>query len=121
MDMDILKPVIWIGSSYTDWKAFPPDVQDVMGYALHLAQLGSKAGNTKPLKTYKGGKVLEIWDNHGGNTWRAIYTVQFRQVVYVLHAFQKKSRKGIATPITDIRLINKRLQQAAEHYEANKT
>jgi len=121
MDKDILKPVRWIASSYRDWKAFPPEVQDVMGYALYLAQQGRKADNAKPLKGYKGSTVLEISDNHDGNAWRAIYTIHFKDVIYVLHAFQKKSRKGIATPVTDIRMINKRLQQAVEHYEAIKT
>jgi len=120
MDKDIQKPVRWVGSSYRDWKAFPAEVQDVMGYALYLAQQGSKASYAKPLKGYKGSTVLEISDNHDGNTWRAIYTIQFKDVIYVLHAFQKKSRKGIATPLTELRKVNKRLKQAEEHYETNK-
>jgi len=64
--------------------------------------------------------VLEIANNFDGNTYRAIYTVQFKGVIYVLHVFQKKSKKGIATPKTDIKLIKQRLKQAREHYETNK-
>lgn len=121
MDKDIPKPVRWIGSSYNDWKAFPDEVQDVMGYALHLAQQGKKAGNAKPLKGFKSASVLEIVDDFDSNTWRAIYTVQFKGVIYVLHVFQKKSKKGIATPKTDIKLIEQRLKLAKEHYETHKT
>jgi len=88
------KPVIWIGSSHEDWKTFPDDVQDVMGYALHLAQCGEKSLNSKPLTGFKGASVLEIMDDYQGDTYRAVYTVKFQEVVYVLHAFQKKSKKG---------------------------
>lgn len=66
MDKDILRPVRRVGSSYNDWKAFPDDVQDVMGYALHQAQQGKKAGNAKPLKGFKGSTVLEITDDFSG-------------------------------------------------------
>lgn len=121
MDKDILKPVRWIGSSYNDWKAFPDVVQDVMGYALHLAQSGKKAGNAKPLKGFKGTTVMEIVDDYDSNTWRAIYTIQFKGVIYVLHAFQKKSKRGIATPKTVTDLIERRLKLANEHYETYKT
>jgi len=117
--MDILKPVRWIGPAHRDWKNFPADVQDVMGHALYLAQLGKKAGNAKPLKGFKGAGVLEIFDDFESSTWRAIYTVQFKEAIYVLHAFQKKSRKGISTPKADIRLVEQRLKQAKDHYEAN--
>jgi len=111
------KPVRWVGSSYDDWRAFPDDVQDVMGYALHLAQHGDKAGYVKPLKGFRGASVLEISDNHDGDTYRSIYTVQLKGFVYVLHAFQKKSKKGISTPKGDIKLIDQRLKEAREHYE----
>ncbi len=121
MSRENLKPVRWIGSSYRDWKSFPADVQDVMGYALYLAQSGRKAGNAKTLKGFKGSTMLEITDDFDSNTWRAIYTIQFEDVIYVLHAFQKKSKKGIATSRTDIRLIHQRLKQAKHHYEAYKT
>ena len=120
MGKDILKSVRWIGTSYNDWKAFPDEVQDVMGYALHQAQQGKKAGNAKPLKGFKGASVLEIVDDFDNNTWRAIYTVQFKGVIYVLHAFQKKSKRDVATPKTHIKLIEQRLIQAEEHYEIYK-
>ncbi|HLB31612.1 MAG TPA: type II toxin-antitoxin system RelE/ParE family toxin [Gammaproteobacteria bacterium] len=121
MDKEILKPVRWIGPTYHAWKAFPSDVQDVFGYALHLAQTGHKADVAKPLKGFKGSSVLEIVGRFDGNTWRGIYTIQFKDVIYVLHAFQKKSRKGISTPLSDISLIRQRLKLAKAHYEAHKT
>lgn len=111
------KPVIWIGSSYEDWKAFPDDVQDVMGYAPHLAQCGEKALDSKPLTGFKGASVLEIRDDYQGDTYRAVYTVKFQEVVYVLHAFQKKSKKGIATPKSELELIETRLRKAKEHHD----
>ena len=111
------RPVFWMGSSHGDWLDFPDDVQDVMGYALHLAQCGEKAPNAKPLAGFKGASVLEICDDYAGDTYRAIYTVRFSEAVYVLHAFQKKSRKGIATPKSEIELIEQRLRQAKEHHD----
>ena len=117
MEKDILKPVRWIGSSYDDWKTFPDDVQDVMGYALYLAQVGKKAETAKPMKGFKGTTVMEIVDDYEGNAWRAIYTIHFSDVIYVLHAFQKKSKKGVNTPKTEIDLIKRRLKYAKEHYE----
>jgi len=111
------KPVIWIGSSHEDWQTFPDDVQDVMGYALHLAQCGEKAHNSKPLTGFKGASVLEILDDYQGDTYRAVYTVKFQEAVYVLHAFQKKSKKGIATPKSELELIEARLRKAKEHHD----
>lgn len=117
MDENQLKPVIWIGSSHEDWLEFPDDVQDVMGYALHLAQCGEKSNNAKPLTGFKGASVLEITDNFDSGTYRAIYTVKFNDAVYVLHAFQKKSKKGIATPKSHIELIEQRLKKAREYHD----
>ncbi len=121
MSNDKLKPVVWIGSAYDDWKTFPDDVQDVMGYALHLAQSGEKAESAKPLKGFKGASVLEIVDNFDTDTYRAIYTVKHQGVVYVLHAFQKKSKKGIATPQSDIKLIEQRLKKAKVYHDEHYT
>ena len=121
MEKDFPRPVRWIGSSYDDWLAFPDSVQDVMGYSLHLAQSGNKADNVKPLKGFRSATVMEIREDYAGNTWRAVYTVQFADVIYVLHAFQKKSKKGIATPKQNIQLIKQRLKLAKQHYETNKT
>ncbi len=88
-----------------------------MGYALHLAQCGEKADNVKPLSGFKGASVLEIVDNYDSDTYRAVYTVKFSDAVYVLHAFQKKSKKGIATPKSDIKLIEQRLKRAKEYHD----
>jgi phage-related protein len=120
MNEENSKPVIWIGSSYDDWLDFPDDVQDVMGYALHLAQIGEKANSVKPLKGFKGASVLEIVDDFDSDTYRGVYTVSFKDVVYVLHAFKKKSKNGISTPKQDINLIEQRLKQAKEHYEQDR-
>ena len=97
------------------------NVQDVMGYALYLAQMGGKATNVKPLTGFKGASVLEIRHDYLSDTYRAIYTVKFHEVIYVLHAFQKKSKKGIETPKNEINLIEQRLRKAMEHYDQNKT
>lgn len=111
------KSVILIGSSHDSWLKFPDDVQDVMGYSLHLAQCGDKAENVKPLKGFKGASVLEIVDNFNTDTYRAIYTVAYKQAIYVLHAFQKKSKKGIATPANEIKLIEQRLKTVREYHD----
>ena len=92
-----------------------------MGYALDLAQQGKKAVKAKPLKGFTGTSVMEIVDDYDTNTYRAIYTVQFKAAVYVLHAFQKKSRKGRAMSKPDNKLILQRLKEAREHYEAHQT
>jgi phage-related protein len=117
MDVKLLKSLIWIGSSKEDLKDFPDEVQDVMGYALYLAQTGGKHPDAKPLKGFKGAGVLEIVEDFDGDTYRAIYTVKFSDIVFVLHAFQKKSKHGIATPKQDIDLIHQRLRTAKEHLE----
>lgn len=113
------KPVEWVGSSLEDLKEFPEDVKQVIGYALYLAQCGEKHSSAKPLKGFKGSGVLEVVDDFDGDTYRAVYTVKLADVVYVLHAFQKKSKQGIATPKQDIELIEARLKRAKEHHSAN--
>jgi phage-related protein len=111
-----LKPVVWIGSSLEDLKLFPEEVQSVVGYALYLAQTGSKHPDAKPLKGFKGAGVLEVIEDFDGNTYRAIYTVKFANTIYVLHVFQKKSKQGISTPKPDIDLIKLRLRKAKEYH-----
>jgi phage-related protein len=106
--------VVWIGSSRRDLKAFPAEVKDVMGYALYQAQLGLKAPSAKPLRGFGGAGVLEIVEDFQSDTYRAVYTVKFSDLIYVLHAFQKKSKKGVATPKADTDLINKRLKIAEQ-------
>jgi len=112
-----VKSIVWIGSSRRDLKAFPAEVKDVMGYALYQAQVGLKASSAKPLAGFGGAGVLEIVDDYQTDTYRAVYTVKFSEFVYALHAFQKKSKKGIATPKTDIDFVKKRLRAAEEDYK----
>jgi phage-related protein len=111
------KPLFWVGSSRKDLKAFPVDVRRVMGFALWQAQAGGKHREAWPLKGFGGAGVLEVVEDHDGNTYRAVYTVKFAGAVYVLHAFQKKSKKGIKTPKAALELIRARLRSAEEHYE----
>ena len=110
-----LKPVEWIGSTKADLKRFPETVQDVVGYALYQAQVGLRHRGVKPLRGL-GSNVLEVVSRHDGDTFRAVYTVRFRAAVYVLHAFQKKAKRGIATPKPEIDLIRRRLRAAEKHY-----
>ncbi len=107
----------WVGSSRDDLKEFPKDVQRRVGGALWDAQIGRKAPFAKPLKGFGGASVLEIADDFDGDTYRAVYTVRFAEVVYVLHAFQKKSKHGIATPKSELKIIEQRLKRAKEDYE----
>ncbi len=111
------KPVRWVGSSKNDLKKFPEDVRRRVGGALWEAQLGRKASFAKPLKGFGGASVLEVVDDYDGDTFRAVYTVRFAHVVYVLHAFQKKSKRGMATDKTDMDLIRQRLNRAREDYQ----
>jgi phage-related protein len=96
--------------------AFPEPVRRETGYALFLAQLGMKSLNSKPLRGFGGAGVLEVVSNHDGNTFRAVYTVNLADVVYVLHAFQKKSKSGQATPKADLHIIRQRLKLATDDY-----
>lgn len=106
------KPVIWIGSSRRDLRNFPQQVRSDIGQALYAAQLGDTDPAAKPLKGFGGTKIMEIVDRFDTNTYRAVYTVQFSDVIYVLHAFQKKSKSGIGTPQKEIELIRRRLAEA---------
>ncbi|OFW14767.1 MAG: addiction module toxin RelE [Acidobacteria bacterium RIFCSPLOWO2_02_FULL_67_21] len=112
-----IKPVFWMASSRKDLKAFPKVVQSDVGYALFAAQRGEEYRSVKALKGFGGRSVLEIVAPHDGDTYRAVYTVKFEDAVYVLHAFQKKSTKGIATPQREIDLIRRRLADAEQHYK----
>lgn len=110
-----MKSLYWVGSSKKDLQSLPADVQDVFGYALHLAQTGGKHTQAKPLKGFGGAGVLEVVEDYIGDTYRAVYTVKFGEAVYVLHAFQKKSSSGIATPKPDMNTIRERLKTAENH------
>ena len=111
------RPVHWVGSSRADLKAFPDEVQDHIGFALYQAQIGRKHRDAKPL-TGIGRGVLEVVSRFDGDTYRAVYTVRFPEAIYALHAFQKKSRTGIATPRFEIDLVKQRLGAAERHYAA---
>ena len=105
------RPVWWVGSSRRDLKSFPRPVQ-----ALYAAQCGKEYSSVNALKGFAGRTVLEIVVPDDGNTYRAVYTVRFKEVVYVLHAFQKKSTKGVATPQREIDKVESRLKRAQEEY-----
>src|SRR5947209_16087894 len=113
-----VKLLVWVSSSLKDLREFPEAVKDEMGFALYEAQCGLKPLDTKPLKGFGSANVLEIVSDYQTETYRAVYTVRFNERVYVLHAFQKKSKKGIATSQSDIELIKRRLRQAEALYEA---
>jgi phage-related protein len=110
------RPLYWIGSSLRDLSRFPAAVQRTVGFAVSAAQYGGKHPGAKPWKG-EGPGVLEVVKDHDGDTYRAIYTVRFADAVYVLHAFQKKSPRGIATRQSDIALVKERLKIAQRDYE----
>jgi phage-related protein len=117
MDETPLKEVVWVGPTRKELKEFPRTVQRVFGYALNAVQLGETPPEAKPLKGFGGGAgVLELVEDHRGDTYRAVYTVRFATKVYVLHVFQKKSKRGIATPQKEIELIRARLKWAERLY-----
>ena len=109
-----------MGSSLKELKRFPAKVQNRIGYALGQVQDGDEPNSAKAMKGFGGRSVLELIDDFDSDTYRAVYTVRFAEVVYVLHAFQKKSNKGIATPQHDIELIRSRLRDAEAHFRAGK-
>ncbi|MCX5662311.1 MAG: type II toxin-antitoxin system RelE/ParE family toxin [Planctomycetota bacterium] len=111
------KPVFWIASSLDDLRSFSEAVRDAIGFALFQAQMGGMHVAVKPMKGYKGAGVLEVVEDSDGDTFRAVYTVKFKEAVYVLHVFQKKSKTGIKTPQRDIDLVDTRLALAKTHYE----
>lgn len=107
-----MKAIDWIGSSKADLEKLPKEVQREFGYALYLAQAGGKHDDAKPLSGFGGAGVLEVVEDHDGDTYRAVYTVRLAKAVYVLHVFQRKSKSGVKTPQRDIDLIKRRLRQA---------
>jgi phage-related protein len=111
-----LKPVVWIGGARADLASFPEDVKDAIGYALYIAQRGGKHGDAKPLRGFGGAGILEVIEDHAGDTYRAVYTVRLAGRIYVLHVFQKKSKSGIKTPKPEIELIKSRLKRAEEEH-----
>lgn len=116
---EAVRPVNFVGSALEDLREFPDAVRQDIGYALFQAQSGEKPLSAKPLKGFGGAGVLELVENYDGDTYRAVYTVKFKGVVYVLHCFQKKSRHGVSTPLADIELVKQRLRMAQQDYEEN--
>ena len=112
MTIHSIKPVYWIAGSKKDLLTLPTPVVDVFGYGLHLAQIGKKHEAAKPLQGFGSASVLEIAHDWKGDTFRAVYTVEFAEAVFVLHVFQKKSKRGAEIPKPDIELIKSRLKLA---------
>ena len=106
------RPVVWLGSCRRDLRSFPREVRREIGAALYAAQQGDTDPAAKPMKGFGGASVLEIVSDYQGDAWRAVYTIRFREAVYVLHVFQKKSKRGIATPKQEIEVIKRRLAEA---------
>jgi len=111
------KPCIFIGASRREMKALPDEIRGEFGHALHEAQRGAEPAAAKALKGFGGRGVLELIEDFDGNTYRAVYTVRFAGAIYVLRAFQKKSKAGIATPKSEIELIRTRLRAAEADYK----
>ena len=114
-----LRPLVWIASSKKDYGGFPSKVQDEFGFQLFLAQIGQHPPSAKPLKGFTSG-TIELIEDFDGDAYRAVYSVRFATAVYVLHAFKKKSRRGIKTPQSDIDLIKRRLRDAEALHHATK-
>jgi phage-related protein len=114
-DSRVMKPLYWVGSSKKDLLEMPSEMQDAFGYALYLAQAGRKSEHAKPLRGFGSAGILEVVEDWHGDTYRAVYTVRIADAVYVLHCFQKKSKKGVATPRPDVEKIRERLKAAEAH------
>ena len=112
-----MKRVLWVGSSHKDLTEFPPLVCRAMGFALYQAQQGKKHEHAKPLSGMGNANIVEVRENDPSGTYRVIYTLEMANYVFVLHAFQKKSKSGIATPKQEMELLKKRLQDANVFYK----
>ena len=108
------KSLAWVASSRRDIRALPKIVQRTFGIALFAAQKGEMPPIAKPLKGFGGAGVLELIEDDRAGTYRAVYTVRFGTAIYVLHVFQKKSKRGSSTPAHEIDLIKERLKRAEE-------
>ena len=110
------RPLRWVGSSREDLRRFPKQVRITVAFALFQAELGGKHVDAKPMRGFGGAGVLEVVADHDRSTFRTVYTVKFPSAVYVLHAFQKKSKKGSETPKAELEKIRDRLKIALEHH-----
>ncbi|MBF5045334.1 hypothetical protein FGE12_23215 [Aggregicoccus sp. 17bor-14] len=113
-----LKSLYFVSGCQKDLRALPAKVRQSFGYALYLAQLGDRHPSAKALKGFGGGGVVEVVEDDEGGTYRVMYTVKFKDAVFVLHAFQKKSKRGISTPLAQMKLVGSRLRLAEEAYNA---
>ena len=112
-----MKRLFWIGSSREDLKKFPDEVQDEMGHGLYLAQMGNRHNHAKTLSGLGNAKIVKLRETGRSGTYRVVYTVEMAELIFVLHAFQKKSKSGIATPKQDIDLIKRRLKEVDSLYK----
>lgn len=112
-----MRRIIYLASTKKDLQKLPGDVRDVFAQGLYIASLGEEPIGSKVLKGFKGRSVVELIEDHKSDTYRAVYTIRFREAVYVLHVFKKKSTKGISTPKKDKELIEKRLKDAIQHHK----
>lgn len=112
-----MKRLFWIGSSREDIKQFPDEVQDEMGHGLYLAQMSDRHNHAKTLSGLGNAKVIELRENDRSGTYRVVYTIEMTEFIFVLHAFQKKSKSGIATPKQEIDLVKRRLKDAEALYK----
>ena len=119
-DINIMKPVMLIGSSKKDLMSFPEDVRSEFGHSLREIQKGKDPGNSKPLKHLGVTGISEICIDDREGTFRGIYTVEFKDTIAVLHVFKKKSKTGIATPKQEIELVLQRLKRARIEYHEYK-
>ncbi len=115
--MKCRKPLDWIGSSKKDLLQLPEEIRRMVGHSLHLAQIEVEDEDSKPLKGFGSADVREIIKNDAEGTYRAVYTVKFNEIIYVLHVFKKKSKTGIETPKQEIELIKNRLKTAQHLYK----
>lgn len=113
----VLKKLIWVGSSKKDLITMPQAVVDSMGYGLYLVQKGLFPDNAKVLKGFTGAAVIELKESDAAGTYRVVYTTKMKDMLFVLHAFQKKSKQGVKTSREDIELIKRRLKDALEIYD----
>ena len=112
-----MKALKWIGKSREDLMEFPDEVIDEVGHGLYLAQMGERYTHAKPLSGFGSAKILEIRENDRSGTYRVVYTVEMPEFIFVLHAFQKKSKSGIKTPKQDIDMIKRRLKETESLYK----
>lgn len=112
-----MKKLVWVGSSREDLKEFPPPVCSAIGYALFFAQSGKKHPHTKTLSGMGGASVIEIKENDPSGTYRLIYTIETEEYIFILHAFQKKSKSGKATPKQELDMVKKRLKESRVLYK----